>query len=187
MERKPFGSESATARCCSRQGALLRKLEDTRAPGMDLEQKETTKATPENVKPGAGPAAFVTVGSPPPSLGEQAQIVPLEEQFLNMQAAHNAIVGELTSLGETVESYPVQGMGDEIRLLRSDINYMLDYFGIPAPFVEVIEKRFDRVRIRLESVEKAVYTSAAAAVKPVVSERAVRPDVQANCKSWKHW
>lgn len=48
-----------------------------------------------------------------------------------------------------------------------------------------MKNRFDRVRIRLEWVEKAVDTPVAAA-KSVMSERADCPDVQDNRKSWKH-
>lgn len=62
---------------------------------------------------------------------------------------------------------------------------MLEYFGVLATFVQGIENRFDRVQIRLESVENTLYTPAAAA-KLVVSEPADRPDFQDNHRSWKY-
>lgn len=58
---------------------------------------------------------------------------------------------------------------------------MLEYFGVPASYVEVIHNGINRVAIRLESVDKVYYPSVVA--NPVVSERAERQDAQKSCRS----
>lgn len=72
-----------------------------------------------------------------------------------------------------VEVNRVKDVAEDLRLIRSDVNTLLECLGGPATFVEGIETRLDRVRAHLEALAQIIMADPAAAVElEAVSQRA---------------
>lgn len=140
----------------------------------------------DNLAPSAGPpAADNAVAGIAPSSGtvQKSQIVRLHQPVNVFQNAHNALVREVTYYLGAMEAKPVKDVAENLRLIRSDVNTLLESFGQPASIVEGIESRFDRVHPRLYTFEQTIVAAPATVAElESVSERAERNRPRKNHK-----
>ncbi|CAN8069510.1 unnamed protein product [Agarophyton chilense] len=73
-----------------------------------------------------------------------------------MREALNAFVEEFEALRSRCNGSSMKEVVDDLRLLRADVDTLLECFGGPAAYVEGVETRFNRVSARPQTLEQTI-------------------------------
>lgn len=81
--------------------------------------------------------------------------------------AHNRLLRALESLQEVILATPAKLVAEKLRILRSDVNSVLERLGHPITFIKEVEARLDGRGARLETLEQFIRTNKPSPNDPV--------------------
>ncbi|CAN8069909.1 unnamed protein product [Agarophyton chilense] len=136
---------------------------------------------------GAGRAsAAAQMLSPARDVTPHPSPAAVEEQLRSMREAQVILAEEFDSLRKKVNDTATQDFSKDLRVLRADVNSILESLDGPSAFVKDVADKFSRVQSRLETLEQTLMSGNDPAEPVALSHKGTKEETRQARRKRRH-